>query len=63
MYSSQSLVKSKANDLRVKSTTKTDTDHHNGDLKLCFSPSVILLVTFNVVVFNVDTKKIKDLLL
>jgi len=41
MYSSQ--TKSKVNELRVKSPTKANTDHHNGDLKFCFSPSAILL--------------------
>jgi len=35
--------KSKVNDVRVKSPTKTNTDLHNGDLKFSFSPSVILL--------------------
>jgi len=34
-YSSQ--TKSKVNELRVKSQTKTNTDHHNGDFKLWFS--------------------------
>jgi len=42
MYSSQ--TKYKVSDLRVKSPNKVNTDHHNGDLKLRFSPSVILLV-------------------
>jgi len=32
------------NDVRVKSTTKTYTDHHNGDIKFQFSPSEIVLV-------------------
>jgi len=32
MYSSQ--TKYKVNDLRVKSPTKANTDHHNGDLKI-----------------------------
>jgi len=36
MYSSQTKVKA-TNDLRVKSPTKVNTDHHNGDLKLLFS--------------------------
>jgi len=35
-----SQTTSKVNDLRVKSPTKTHTDHHNGDLNLSFSPSV-----------------------
>jgi len=30
---SSSQTTSKVNDLRVKSPTKVDTDHHNGDLK------------------------------
>jgi len=34
MYISQ--TKLKVNDLRVKSPTKTNIDHHNGDLKLWF---------------------------
>jgi len=42
MYSSQ--TKKKVNDLRVKRPTKMNTDHHNGNLKLWFSPSLILLV-------------------
>jgi len=36
--------KKKVNDLRVKRPTKMNTDHHNGNLKLWFSPSLILLV-------------------
>jgi len=36
--------KKKVNDLRVKSPTKVNTDHHNGSLKLWFSPTLILLV-------------------
>jgi len=42
MYSSQ--TKYKVNDLRIKSPNKVNTDHHDGDLKFRFSPSVILLV-------------------
>jgi len=45
-YNSDTAAKkiSKGNDVRVKSPTKTTTDHHNGDFKFRVSPSVILLV-------------------
>jgi len=41
----QQPKKKKVKDSRVKSPTKVNTDHHNGNLKLWFSPSLILLVS------------------
>jgi len=43
MYISQTI--SKVNNLRVKSPTKANTDHHNGNLKLSFNLTLGVLLS------------------